>query len=304
MIRYLQNQDIDRKRWDECLKAAPNGLLYGYSWYLDEIGTWDALVLNDYQAVMPLTYRQKFGIRYLYVSYSAQQLGVFSTSALSEKDVLAFVDAIPSTFRYLDIRLNQGNSLSEEGLHLIRHRNQEVDLQPDYDALKAAYDTNLKRNLKKALKADWKLLKGTDGAEDVIGLFRDYKGAGLSQLEDSFYHTLHQLYQVCLQHEQAETWRVTNQKGDLVAGLLVFKDHRRLYSMLTGVSPEGRKGQAVHWVIDQLIQNYSGKPITLDFEGSNDPGLARFNLQFGAKDCLYLQLRKNQLPRGIKWLKK
>ena len=29
-------------------------------------GKWDALVLDDYAAVMPLTWRRKYGTRYLY----------------------------------------------------------------------------------------------------------------------------------------------------------------------------------------------------------------------------------------------
>ncbi len=43
-------------------------------------GQWDALVLDDYQAVMPLTWRSKFGIRYLYQPAFTQQTGIFSAS--------------------------------------------------------------------------------------------------------------------------------------------------------------------------------------------------------------------------------
>lgn len=304
MIEYLTNKEIDRERWDACLSRSANGLLYGYSWYLDEIGAWDGLVLGDYQAVMPLTFRQKLGVRYLFVPYSAQQLGVFSPELLTEKQVVDFIQTIPTHFRYVDIRLNQGNDLSEGTFSLIQHRNQEIDLSPEYEQLKAAYDQNLRRNLKKAARSEWEIQQQQGKSEEIIQLFRKNKGETLSHLEEEFYLTLSRLYQVCREKGWAETWCVTDKNGQLEAGLLIFKDDRRIYSMLTAVSPEGRKGQAVHCMIDRVIQNYAGQPLVLDFEGSNEPGLARFNLQFGAKDCLYLQLKKNHLPRGIKWLKK
>ncbi len=38
---------------------------------------WDALVWNDYEAVMPLTWNRKYGIAYLYQPFLTAQLGVF-----------------------------------------------------------------------------------------------------------------------------------------------------------------------------------------------------------------------------------
>ena len=65
-IRYLTRREIDTTKWDHCIDTAGNGLIYAYSFYLDHMArNWDALVLNDYEAVMPLTWNSKFGIRYL-----------------------------------------------------------------------------------------------------------------------------------------------------------------------------------------------------------------------------------------------
>ena len=46
-----------------------NGLIYAYSFYLDTMAKhWDAFILNDYEAVMPLTWNKKYGITYYYTS--------------------------------------------------------------------------------------------------------------------------------------------------------------------------------------------------------------------------------------------
>ena len=77
-VHYITYQQIDKSKWDNCIDTAANGLVYGYSFYLDAMAKhWDALVLDDYEAVMPLTWRKKFGIRYLYQPAFTQQLGIF-----------------------------------------------------------------------------------------------------------------------------------------------------------------------------------------------------------------------------------
>src|SRR5579864_8810325 len=91
MIRYLKRPDIDTGRWDGCIHQAGNSLIYGYHYYLDHMaaGQWDALVLDDYEAVMPLPWRRKFGIRYLYQPAFTQQLGIFSKTPIPVDSFLA-----------------------------------------------------------------------------------------------------------------------------------------------------------------------------------------------------------------------
>jgi hypothetical protein len=81
-IHYLQRHEIDPIKWDACVTAAANGLIYGLSFYLDAItaGQWDGLVLDEYRAVMPLTWNRKFGFYYLYQPFCTPCLGVFGGS--------------------------------------------------------------------------------------------------------------------------------------------------------------------------------------------------------------------------------
>ena len=77
-IRYLPYNDIDKKKWDACIAAADNGLVYAGSMYLDAMAqNWDALILDDYKAVMPLTWKKKYSIHYLYQPFFTSCLGVF-----------------------------------------------------------------------------------------------------------------------------------------------------------------------------------------------------------------------------------
>ena len=52
MIKFVLHKDVDTDKWDECIKKSVNALPYAFSWYLDIVAEyWDALVLNDYEAV-------------------------------------------------------------------------------------------------------------------------------------------------------------------------------------------------------------------------------------------------------------
>src|SRR5579871_3301850 len=116
-IHYLTRHEIDAVKWDACIDAAPNGLIYGHSFYLDAMTScqWDALVLDDYRAVMPLTWNRKFGFYYLYQPFCTPCLGVFGTPGLP---VSAFLQAIPKKFKLWDIDLNEANFPSDQPANL------------------------------------------------------------------------------------------------------------------------------------------------------------------------------------------
>ena len=108
-IRYIEQRDIDKQKWDRCIHQAANGLIYGYSIYLDHMAVhWDALVLNDYQAVMPITWNKKYGFYYIFQPFLCASLGVFGNE-LNADVVGDFLKAIPRRFRLWEFSLNHGN---------------------------------------------------------------------------------------------------------------------------------------------------------------------------------------------------
>src|SRR6187549_1394953 len=104
-IQYLSHKEIDKTKWDACIEQASNGLIYPYSFYLDAMAKhWDALVLNDYEAIMPLTWNRKYGFYYLYQPAFTASLGIFG-SQVNEHLVSSFLDAIPLKFRLIEVAL-------------------------------------------------------------------------------------------------------------------------------------------------------------------------------------------------------
>ena len=127
MINYLKHKEIDFVKYDQCIATSQNSLIYAYSWYLDIVAeNWDALVLGDYEIVMPLTHRKKYGIPYIFLAPWVQQLGVFSVTDIKEEIIIDFLKAIPRKFKSVDILLNYKNSCSIKKLEI---RNKEEVFQ-------------------------------------------------------------------------------------------------------------------------------------------------------------------------------
>lgn len=306
-IQYLSNKEIDRSKWDRCIDGAVNGLIYVRSFYLDHMAShWDALVLckgtlqeNEYEAVMPLTWNSKFGIRYLYQPFLTAQMGVFGKE-LTKSVISDFVRAIPSSFRFIEIPLNHYNLDGAPPGLTIKRNNYVLDLQKPYELLNNQYNENTRRNIRKALQSGCRVKKDFD-AEKVISLaLAQMKMHGKRPAENA--ERFRKLYRFLKEKGFGSTYGIV-QGNELLASCVFFFAHSRAYYILVGNNPEGRSSGASHALIDAFIRDHAGQRLVLDFEGSDIPGLAAFYQGFGAINEPYPFLRINRLPFYLKWMK-
>ena len=294
MIQYLTHNQNNLNKWDSTIDECGN--IYAYSWYLDIVHPgWEALVEDDYQSVMPLTGGKQFGVNYLYQPYFVQQLGVFSKQPLTEEKLNAFLDAIPKKFRFAEIRLNESNTFDNQVQCIEYHRNVLLDLNQEYDAIRANYHTNTKRNLAKAESNNLQLLYNVIPYH-VVALFRDNRGALLDKWGDAEYGILTGLGKTAQNHKAAFVLGV-NEKGDgeILSAALFMKTNNRITFLFSGLNEKGKEKQAMTYMLDQVIQKYAGQPIIFDFEGSDDENLARFYLGFGGHEVKYPSYTFNRL---------
>lgn len=295
MIQYLSHDHIDKNRWDACVDQAVNGNVYAWSWYLDIVHPeWDALVEivdDNYLSIMPITKKKKFGIHYLCQPFFVQQLGIFSVEPISAEKTMSFLQAIPSRYRLVEIRLNEQNDLPEDVKGIERHRNSLLDLNKNYDLLSSQYHENTRRNLKKAFNSGLHLVKGVP-MQKVIDLFRANRGASVKHWGDEEYARLERLVDVAVASSNAFVYCVQNSDNkDIICGALFMKSHHRITFLFSGNNTEGRDSQAMTFLMDQVIQEYAGQPFVFDFEGSDDDQLARYYHGFGSIEVSYPGIR-------------
>jgi hypothetical protein len=296
MIRYLRHKEIDPEKWDRCIGQSVNGIVYACSWYLDIVSPgWEALVQDDYTSVFPLTGTSKMGIHYLRQPFFTQQLGLFSTALLSEEAVTAFLDAIPTKYRFAEINLNSFNRVDPKRFDTVVRRNHELQLVQPYDTLAARYSLNTQRNIRKAVASGVTVKRKVD-ADDLIRLFRENFGKKEGKLAYRDYLVITRLITHSLRNSAGIIMGASPDERSLDAAAFFLKDRSRFIFLFSATNFATRDNGAMFLLVDTFIREHCNRPVLLDFEGGNDPGLGRFYKSFGAAETGYPAVRINRLP--------
>jgi hypothetical protein len=300
-IIYLNHGAIDYKRWDACIESAPDTRVYAATWYLDRAaGIWDALVWGDYEYVMPLTLRKKFGIKYLYQPVFSQQLGIFPQPP--QDIAVLFYKELTEKFRYIDIQLNSGNLHTSMPplCDILERDNYLLEMDTDYKIISDNYSGNTKRNIEKAYSNNLSLSPNIS-LDEYIRFNRENLQPGLDNndlkiLKSIIAYSQHMGF--------GEIPGIYTHNNNLCATVFFCCWRNRIIYLNAASSDEGKKYRAMFLLLDQFIKKNAGKKTHLDFEGSMIPGVARFYKGFGAQPEQYYRLRYNNLPLPVKWLKR
>lgn len=136
-IHFVKNKDIDCQKWNQCVASSTVPLVYAQSEYLDMVSpNWSALIWGDYEYIMPLVIKQKFGITFLLQPIFAQQHGIFPQAGITIQNI--FLTYIRNHFRYVAIHLNSSHSEPFPGEFKVSRRvNFILNLSQTYDDLKS-----------------------------------------------------------------------------------------------------------------------------------------------------------------------
>lgn len=303
MIQQLTNQQIDRHRWDAAVQQSAGPSVYAMSWYLDACAPgWQGLIMRDYEAVMPLTLSSKLGITYFAQPHFAQQLGVFGSN-VTPGIVQQFLAAIPTKVKLTEICLNSSNYSEPLAANARAMHNYELPLAAAYNTISEGYSSNLRRNLRKAAKSELQISSAGEDVSKAVGLFKAHRPEVAKSLPKSYFATLQT---ICTElHSRGLLLQLHAHLSNEPAAAAVFAVwQQRAIFLFSGNSATGLTHAALPALIDHAIKHHCNQWKLLDFEGSNDPGLARFYKGFGADLSLYLFYRHNDLPGPVKWLKR
>jgi Acetyltransferase (GNAT) domain len=302
MIKYIEHKNIDKQKWDACIDRSSNACIFVYSFYLDVVSNdWSALVLNDYEAVFPLAIKLKYKINYIYQPFFTRYFGVYSKTKITDKLVNEFIEAIPQKFKYIEFCLHETNSVRKKNIDTKQKQFQLLDLKPVYEIIQKNYSDNAKRSIKKAIKAGLKIRPDIE-PEKIVSLFKTTKGNELEIFKPKDYAVLIELMNKCLEHKKGQSIAIYDGDKLCAAAFFMFSNNKFIY-LKNGLTDEGKTKGAMYLLIDYFIRENSGKRYELDFGGSSVESVAQFYKKFGAKDLVYLQVKKNNLPKVAKWIK-
>ena len=289
MISYFKRHELDEEKYNNCIKSALNSRIYAYSWYLDCVAdNWDVLVMNDYEAVMPLPWRSKYFIKYIYPPAWTQQLGVFSKNIISQNLLKEFITVIPKKFKKITIQFNSGNDVSF--LNTTKRINYILPLNRFYDEIYKGFNKNRKRDLTRSEGIAFELDKNVK-AFDFFNFFENTsKNFSLNS------NGIQALRKICnFRNAQVNIWGI-RVNSILYCSLLWLKDDDRITYLLPLATTEAKKNGFPTKLVVELIANHHNSNYILDFEGSMIPNVANFYKSFGViEEDYHLYSKKSYL---------
>ncbi|WOC40787.1 hypothetical protein [Polaribacter sp. HL-MS24] len=301
MIHYVKRKELHVEKYDDCIASSIQSRIYAFSWYLDIVADhWDVLVLDDYKAVMPLPWRKKLGIKYVYPPLWLLELGIFSLK--KTVDYSSFSEVLFTKFKYVELRLNTENSDQELDSFVVQKQLQTLSIQDAYESVCKNYRKDRKKDLQKALKN--KLTeKWNDSSEKLIELFRNNVGKRTSKIQDKDYTVLKNLLDTCIQKDVGEILSIYDSSKNLIASGFFLKDKKRVSILISSTDFKNRNNGANTFLIDRAIYKYEKSFEIFNFGGSSMQSIAKYFMSFGAKTEEYQQVKYNNLPFLLKMLK-
>lgn len=302
-VQRLHNDQINTDRWDHLAMQSPHGRLEHLSWYLDTIAPdWEGVVLDDYRAVLPIFPRRKWGIGYHFRPFWGQQFGVISNEILQDAEYEAIYQVASRDALYFEWVGHFGmGDVKWPGVRT-DHANYVLHLAPSYQQIYEGYAKNTHRNLRKA--ENWKMAVSSDvSPEALISQFRANRGKDLSHLSEDDYARLKHLLYVIIHRGRGQSRAIYDETNTLIAGAFFAFHHNRIVFLFSSNTEIGKERRAMFKILDELIIEYSGRDVLLDFEGSMDADVARFYEGFGATNEPYPLWVDNRLPALLRWIK-
>ncbi len=291
MISYIRQENMNRKKWDQCVSTAHNKSVFGLSWFLDAVcDQWHGLVWGDYEIVQAMPTKKKFGlISILYQPFFTRTLSMYSSRPINEHQQKAFFQEIEK--RHQKVLMGFPDQVSETNLQATKLMYQYLDLNRQYDTLRPGFSKNATRLINKAGKHGISIQETK--TKNVVALFRESAGTQIKELKEKDYVHLQQLMDACMQNGKGLSLGAFNQKKELIASAFFIKDFENIFYLKGGTNSQGRELGGMFLLFDHVIQLFANQPMTLDFGGSNIESIANFYKKFGATDKPYLFLSKN-----------
>lgn len=295
MIQLIHRKNINIQKWNRCIELATNGMPYAYHWYLDAVTgeQWEALVVNDYETVMPLPYNRKLiGLKQVYHPFFTQQLGVFSTKPIHLDVITSFFESIPHSYVRFYSQVNFANPIEnlDFGFQIETRNNFILPLNQPYETLYASFSKGIKYSIKKGIK--WQHHREQLDVETFISFFEKSEIPDMKKIMGQLKRILKPLLPAIEQRGIGYPVGLFSKEGHLLAALFLLKSHGRLIYLLSRSTQEGKKKRAMAFLIHSIIKEHAEMPYIFDFEGSNIPSLIEFFTSFGAVNQTYWSVFK------------
>lgn len=293
-IRRINNIDIDESKWNQAIKEAYNSTPYGYTWYLNAVcDNWDALIINDYEVVLPLPFVTKFGFKLYTQPILSQQLGPFSKEALGENTIRLLFNNLPVSPWRLNLNLSTEITVPKtySFLNPVKRVNQVIDLDQSMEDIELKFNRSVRRNLKAGLE-NLGPLESLNDPKEVTEFYKNILKDKVNLDREAYKRTLN-LFKVAEENNMAKFYQIRHKTSGLPVckGAVLLDDKRVINLFSTSLKTKDAKGAATLYIY-LLLKKFQSEKKVFDFEGSNIPEINKFFTSFGAETTYYYSIDK------------
>ncbi|MDM1548071.1 hypothetical protein HX096_09400 [Empedobacter falsenii] len=282
MIKRVSRKKLDVNKYTECLNKSVNYSIYAEVFYLDALvdNNWDCYVLNDYEAIMPLPFVKKFGFKFIVQPIYCQQLGVFHQENFPKEAFQLFE-------KKLHRNLVRAYAFNEENTEMfepkgLRRINQILDLNQDYENLFSIYSRNRRNEIRKVGKFNYKIENVTQ-----LNRFFELNSSYEYLITNNLINYSQEKIQSLFNQKIINIYEIFDQEENLLGCQLIMISKNRVYNFAFARNKNSKSNFGSAYIIDYIIKTFSNSELTLDFEGSMVPSIAKFMQGFGAIEKKY-----------------
>lgn len=269
MIKRLNYHQIDFEKYQNCIETSVQRNFYAKKEILDTLcEEWELLVSGDYDYVMPVPLKKKYGFHFVLMPLFCQQLGVFSKTVNCEMEQL-FLTFLEENYRVFSYYFNHQNTFNED---LKVKKNYFIE-RMEYSVLRKNYFKGRKSTVKTAQYLDFKEV----GLAETFGFITDnFKGLEKRSDLQKFLSYLKFL-------ETKKMLRIFGAfKENQLASLAIMICEGESFALLGLVNDEKyRLDNGASYLIDCILkENIHEK--SFDFMGGSIRGIEVFFKSFGS----------------------
>lgn len=268
MIRRLKYHEIDFEKYTECLENSEQRKYSATKHFLDITSNkqWELLVFNEYEAVMPIPYIKKLGVKLIINPKLCQQLGVFSKVDTIEVND-RFLDFFEKKYNIWYYAFNDKNTFTKS----LKERKNFLIYPANYDEVRQKYSPKRKRKL----RLDEDVLLRSEIKEVKIKDIQDFISENTIGAKDE--KDKEQFLQTFIDIENENHLKVIAffYQNVPINAIAVYVDEKTLALLGTFNHKDFVKLSGSSVIIDDTIaKNIEGK--IFDFEGSEVPSIEEF----------------------------
>ncbi|TRX72675.1 hypothetical protein [Carboxylicivirga sp. M1479] len=257
-VKWLRRIDINEKKWNACVQKSTNGYVFAMTWYLDIVcPDWEAVVLADYYAVLPLPVIRKGWFKRVYCPTLIPYTGVINSMPMASEVLWQMIQAIP--YKHIELVLNPYNKLPFKALN--RHKQERfsvLDLVGDIARIEQQFKpqvepvVDLYKNKKVAVVRDLDVTEYLTTCQQL-----DYKPKTIHLVH------LRPLLSYALRYQSAGLYTAYNQFNQLIGVAFVLRSNKCLSLIHYASEDDGLMG--IKAIVYHMLRNNAGANLTLEF---------------------------------------